>query len=530
MINDVYLAGNERYIKDFQFLFPDISGQIIDYPIKHLLEKSVILCMHKEQSVIADMAKCGFDYNKNFFFACDFIENWVEYEILHRAKGKKVAIWGAGNTAKTFLPNLGELKIDCIIDSGAETGSNNSLNGIQVVNPDSLGNEFWTNHFIIVASIYYEEISDALKALNLKEFDDYLSYMAFPVELTDRIIEAIEMSPRCTFPCPSAQKTLAMGLDGYLYPCLAVGWSCPIGNVIYDKKNNICNSVIMRAFELSFKNLNNAFCEYDCCDILFNADEYSESKYYKDSLTLPDHIVGAAYDDSCNLFCYSCRNSIEGGKNPRKNYIHEIFKSDILPGSKLLYAAGRGEVFASPYYSDLLKSESISGVEQLLLHSNGVLATEYRIAGLCKRVKSVGIMISVDGAKDETYKKLRRGGDFKKLCDNIEALGKMRVEGRLKGLGLLFVVSKENYKEIVDFTIWADQNHVDSIVFIKLDNWGIWSTDEFREMDMTDENRAPKTELKEEIQKMYALSTKCNKYYDKETLFIRDMLLLLSNR
>ena len=98
------------------------------------------------------------------------------------------------------------------------------------------------------------------------------------------------------------------------------------------------------------------------------------------------------------------------------------------------------------------------------------------------------IIISIDATEEDTYKIVRRGGDFARLMKNLEFIGKLRVGGRIDNLIFVCVVQKLNYREIPDFVRMAKKFHADKAEFWQIRNWGTYSIEEFLDHAVTYSN------------------------------------------
>lgn len=202
--------------------------------------------------------------------------------------------------------------------------------------------------------------------------------------------------------------------------------------------------------------------------------------------------------------------------------------NEILPQCDMLQLAAKGEVFVSPYYKELLEDHNLSKMKYLLLHSNGVLASAEKIRHYCEIVIGCGVILSIDAATEDTYKKIRRGGNFNKLMTNLAGVGSLRKSEILRALGLVFVVQEDNYKEMREIVRIAHDNHADTVIFIRLDNWGLWTEEEFEKMTLTDKNRQPTEKVKKELECIEHYEG-MNVYFDQEQRFIRDLFARILN-
>lgn len=93
----------------------------------------------------------------------------------------------------------------------------------------------------------------------------------------------------------------------------------------------------------------------------------------------------------------------------------------IFEGMPIPYAvklSWRGEPLLHPDILDLVGLIKRERVHEVMLNTNGILLNRELAWGLyLKRLDC--LIISVDGGSKETYEKIRKGGDFDLLCQNI---------------------------------------------------------------------------------------------------------------
>ncbi len=155
--------------------------------------------------------------------------------------------------------------------------------------------------------------------------------------------------------------------------------------------------------------------------------------------------------------------------------------------AETLYLDGAGEVFASKHSRHvlrLLKREQFPRLKFSLI-SNGRLldARAFGDFDLYGRVQWV--QISMDAARPETYRVVRRGGDFQRLLSNLAFLDDLRSSrGEKFGFELSFVVSSVNFREIPEFVRLGRQFHVDSTLFTIIRSWGHLTSAEFEKLNI----------------------------------------------
>lgn len=201
-------------------------------------------------------------------------------------------------------------------------------------------------------------------------------------------------------------------------------------------------------------------------------------------------------DDTCNLYCASCRSSVRGNSAEENQKLFDMlmrFVRPILKSCTFMTASTSGEFFASKPLQDFYKTLSKAEFPQLELSivTNGQLLTVNKWAelqnldGMIQR-----ICVSVDAAEKKTYEILRRGGSWERLCSNMGFVKSLKQKGAIRYIVLHFVVQKCNYTQMPRFVELAQEWGADAIEFQKLGNWGTFSEDIYRENNVCDPENA----------------------------------------
>ena len=143
---------------------------------------------------------------------------------------------------------------------------------------------------------------------------------------------------------------------------------------------------------------------------------------------------------------------------------------------------GSGDPFGSKLFREFLFS--VDGAEfpniTIDLQTNGVMFTPRYWDKMKKIHDNLGsVYLSLDAAKEETYNITRRGGDWKRVIENIKFLSTKRKEGKFKWFRLDFVVQNVNFKEMPDFVELGKQLGVDQVYFSLVIDWGTWPKEEY---------------------------------------------------
>lgn len=202
----------------------------------------------------------------------------------------------------------------------------------------------------------------------------------------------------------------------------------------------------------------------------------------------PQEIV-LANDPTCNLACPMCRQDFSGS-NPKEVESLETMTSrflGLLPGAQTLRLNAAGEVLASKYGRALLKRLTRRDYPNLrfILMSNGQLCNQRAFEEFDLWGRLSDISISIDAVNEETYRVLRRGGDFQRLLGNLKYLDDLRKNnGEAFTLTFFFVVSARNYKEMPEFVRLARRFHADLVAFYSIRNNAGDTPQEFHQINV----------------------------------------------
>ena len=193
------------------------------------------------------------------------------------------------------------------------------------------------------------------------------------------------------------------------------------------------------------------YCDVSNCGIMYSnpvdADSYLSSRRRKE--------IFLNIDESCNLHCPSCRDSmiyIKKGqqytdKKTWVNHFHNMLKE--YTGALDLYTRGNGDPLASEIYQEFLSTCELNSNQKFNFLTNGLLLRQ-RFGENPKLVKNTSlIMISIDAGSKEVYEDVRRPGKWEKLVDNLDCLHTLSKQGISAQLN--FVIQRANYQDIPNF-------------------------------------------------------------------------------
>ncbi len=166
----------------------------------------------------------------------------------------------------------------------------------------------------------------------------------------------------------------------------------------------------------------------------------------------------------CNLRCPGCVRTYLDNSNAKDLTLEEffLFLENISRKTELITLAGLGEPLLNPEAVNMVYQSKRKGFKTAL-YTNAVLLKPDISKGLLDAGLS-GIVISFDGATEETYQHFRKGASFPEVKRNI--LDFLDIKRKLKSrvfVEVQMIVFKENRPEIKAFRdAWAVSG-VDSV-------------------------------------------------------------------
>ncbi|WP_020675116.1 radical SAM/SPASM domain-containing protein [Geopsychrobacter electrodiphilus] len=305
--------------------------------------------------------------------------------------------------------------------------------------------------------------------------------------------------------CPRPFEWAEIHPDGGVFLCCPSWLKRTIGNLLAQPIDEIWNSP--QALEIRKSILNRSYhnCSQKRCPRLLDpaskaveaASSQAEKAISQGQVSLPylPRRLNLCFDYSCNLACPSCRPhpQISNGTNlAQAEQLAERIRQQLLPTAEQLTLSGYGDPFASPVYFKLLTQitpHDAPQLKELRLHSNGLLFDENhwaRLPSLQPLLKSVEI--SVDAGRAATYA-LNRGGDFARLCRNLEFVASLGAPLRLS-----MVVQQNNFREINDLHQIALGIGAE-LYLSRLINWGTFSRQAYKLRDVAAADHPQHAEL-----------------------------------
>ena len=272
--------------------------------------------------------------------------------------------------------------------------------------------------------------------------------------------------------CPRPWDTILIDKQGSCYACECTSWlPQSIGNLQIKSLEEIIGSDMHRHLQSSITDGTYRYCnEHQCSYIKSGAVLHGQ----------PERIqhLRLAIDDSCNLRCPSCRKSMifhkEGSaynlgirladkiNDWLHNYDHPI----------QVHIGSDGDPFASHVYRYFMEQTPERESIKYSILTNGLMFREFhtRVPYVINNLRELGV--SIDGATKATYEKLRLGGKWDKINENLECIAELKQRHNFRFI-LHFVVQKDNYHEMEDIILLGRKYNADRVWLNKMEDWNV---------------------------------------------------------
>lgn len=377
-------------------------------------------------------------------------------------------------------------------------------------------------------------LSLAWEAMEVKPYDLHVQRVLIEAELAATPAESRARHARAGVEeylahsfCMEPWRHFLVQSNGDVYLCCCSGWLVPpVGNVHRSSPVEMWNSPTAQAIRASIHDGSFRYCARVHCARIAGRTLPSREAVIKEGIRSIPFVAGVpeleanahspahprasdlitafplvcpegpkdimlAHDSTCNLACPQCRSDFHyASKEERERldkFVQDFLSSGMLKSAETLRVNESGDVFVSKSCRTLLKGLKKETYPNLKLQiiTNGQLCNRKSFDDLNLWGRLSFLNISIDAATEQTYRVLRRGGDFNRLLANMEFLNSIRIhEGEKFALLLRFVVSAFNFREMPAFVDLARRFHA-HVDFHFLRNHGTFSTAEFKKLNIS---------------------------------------------
>lgn len=292
--------------------------------------------------------------------------------------------------------------------------------------------------------------------------------------------------------CAMPFRRIDLLQNGDVTVCCSQWVTEPVGNIYSgDGLEPIWNGERVQAFRRAIHDGTFAFCRRDRCPSiregrLDDRDAVTDPELraiLADRRVVldqgPSQVV-LAHDVTCNLSCPSCRDQVlaaDPATQARLEVVRRTIIEPILTGDQPVNVviSGQGDPWSSPHYRSILRflADRDCRPLTLLLRTNANLMTEAR----WEEVKDLeryhpDVDVSIDAASADTYHRLRRGGNWDRLQQNLRFLSTLRREDRIGQFKLNMTVQVDNYPEMPALVELGTALGCDEVAFRRIQDTG----------------------------------------------------------
>ena len=318
------------------------------------------------------------------------------------------------------------------------------------------------------------------------------------------IYEEYDSAESCNFNkhtniCNLPFSDVEIQANGNVYMCCP-GWNpASIGNLLEEDMYAIWNGEKAKIVRQSITDGSYRYCNAKTCPAMIagGGSRIVPKETFVDPMYKFPKNIAFSIDNTCNLICPSCRTykiiTLEDQAYNRalkilKTVLNSVFKNPHEQ-SIILTFDGLGEIFFSPVYREIFETEEVFKSPEkwpnfkTVLCTNGTMMTEkiqkkYNV--LFDRM--LGIRLSIDAGNKESYEKVRVGGDWDLLWNNINYLYENTLQNNTnKSWAWNLILQEDNFESIVNLINLAYKypDNLPDIYIVNMLNWGTYSQEEF---------------------------------------------------
>ncbi len=277
--------------------------------------------------------------------------------------------------------------------------------------------------------------------------------------------------------CPRPFDTVLIDKQGSCYACECQSWlPQSIGNLQIQTLSEILQSKMAEHLQSSITDNTYRYCNNKQCAWLLDKSQPWKTQ-------IPERKIKhlrLAIDDSCNLRCPSCRTGLIFHKEGSAynlgiklaDSINEWLYNYKFPLQ--VHIGSDGDPFASHVYRHFMEQTPERNNIKYSILTNALMFKEFhtRVPYVINNMEELGV--SIDGASKETYEKLRLGGKWDKINENLECISQLKKKHNFRFI-LHFVVQKGNYHEMEDIIELGKHYGADRVWLNRITDWQTFS-------------------------------------------------------
>ena len=310
--------------------------------------------------------------------------------------------------------------------------------------------------------------------------------------------------------CPKPYNTILIDKRGSCYACECQSWlPQSIGNLQVRPLADIIGSDMHQHLQGTMEDGTYRYCNNRQCSWL-SGQEYSH--FLRETPITRIRHLRLAIDDSCNLRCPSCRNAMifhkQGAKFQLGIRLADRVNDWLLEQKHdvKVHMGSDGDPFASHVYRHFMEQTPRRDNIKYSILTNALMFKDFapRVPYVIRNLNELGV--SIDGATKDTYEKLRLGGKWEKINENLEYISKLKKDGHGFRFILHYVVQKDNYHEMEDIVTLGEKHNADRVWFSRIQDWNTWNN--FSEHNIFDVQHPQHSDYRKHLKKLVKRQSK----------------------
>lgn len=299
--------------------------------------------------------------------------------------------------------------------------------------------------------------------------------------------------------CRKPYDTLLIDKQGSCYACECTAWlPQSIGNLQLSSMEQILSSDMRLRLQESVNDGTYRYCNEHQCPWL-------KEKVFDEPEGQDIRFLRLAIDQSCNLRCPSCRNTLIFHKSGNAYNLGKRLADKINHWLRdcshdiEVHIGSDGDPFASHVYRHFMESTPKRDNIKYSILTNGLLFKDFhhKVPHVIENLNDLGI--SIDGATQKTYEKLRLGGNWDKINENLDVISYLKKKHQFK-FTFHFVVQKDNYHEMEKIVELGKKYSTDRVWLNRITDWNTF--DDFKQQDVASPDHPEYQEFLKELKKV----------------------------
>lgn len=275
--------------------------------------------------------------------------------------------------------------------------------------------------------------------------------------------------------CPRPFDTVLIDRRGSCYACECQSWlPQSIGNLQVQDLSEILQSKMAEHLRSSITDNTYRYCNNQQCAWLL--DKKNPPPWETQTPATRIRHLRLAIDDSCNLRCPSCRPGLifhkQGSAYDSRirlaDKINDWLRDYRFPLK--VHIGSDGDPFASHVYRHFMEHTPERDNIKYSILTNALMFKEFhtRVPYVIDNLEELGV--SIDGASKGTYEKLRLGGRWDKVNENLACISGLKSKHNFRFI-LHFVVQRHNYHEMEEIVSLGKHLGADRVWLNRITDW-----------------------------------------------------------